>query len=131
MPCKSILIDEFIFIIFSAFQIQKLPQIIGINRAMEMILTAKMINAEEAYRIGLVNHVVPPNELLEKCFAIAKLFNGTSPESLASAIKSINNCYSDNGEDIESSEFAKLFDSNSFKEGVNAFLEKRKPNFNQ
>ena len=79
---------------------QKLPQIIGVNLAMEMILTAKMINAEEAHRIGLVNHVVAQQDLLEKCLKICKLFHSTSPESLSSAIKSINSCYLNDGDDI-------------------------------
>lgn len=109
---------------------QKLPQIIGVNLAMEMILTAKMIDAEEAYRVGLVNHIVAQHELLEKCLKICKLFQGTSPESLSSAIKSINSCYSDDGDDVETQEFGALFGTNNFKEGVSAFLEKRKPNFN-
>jgi len=109
---------------------QKLPQIIGINLAMEMILTAKMIKAEEAYRIGLVNHVVEQQDLLEKCLKICKLFHGTSREALSSAIKCINSCYLDNGDDVESREFGALFETDNFKEGVNAFLQKRKPNFN-
>ena len=109
---------------------QKLPQIIGINLAMEMILTAKMINAEEGHRIGLVNHVVAQQDLLEKCLEICKLFHSTSPEALSSAIKSINSCYLNDGDDIESKEFGALFETDNFKEGVNAFLQKRKPNFN-
>ena len=109
---------------------QKLPQIIGINLAMEMILTAKMINAEEAHRIGLVNHVVPQQDLLEKCLKTCKLFHATSPEALSSAIKSINSCYLNDGDDIESREFGGLFETDNFQEGVNAFLQKRKPNFN-
>ncbi|MAZ58096.1 MAG: enoyl-CoA hydratase [Flavobacteriales bacterium] len=109
---------------------QKLPQIIGVNLAMEMILTAKMINAEEAHRIGLVNHVVEQDNLLEKCLKICKLFHGTSPEALSSAIKSINSCYLNEGDDVESREFGALFETDNFKEGVNAFLQKRKPNFN-
>ena len=109
---------------------QKLPQIIGVNLAMEMILTAKMINAEEAHRIGLVNHVVPQQDLLEKCLKICTLFHTTSPEALSSAIKSINSCFLNDGDDIESREFGSLFETNNFKEGVNAFLQKRKPNFN-
>tara|TARA_B100002052_G_C15803801_1_gene562486 strand:- start:96 stop:866 length:771 start_codon:yes stop_codon:yes gene_type:complete len=109
---------------------QKLPQVIGVNLAMEMILTSKIINAEEAYRIGLVNHVVAQKDLLDKCLKICKLFHGASPESLSSAIKSINSCYLHNGNDIESTEFGALFETDNFKEGVNAFMQKRKPNFN-
>mgnify|MGYP001228975636 CR=1 FL=1 len=63
---------------------------------MEMILTAKIINAEEGYRIGLINHVVDTEKLLAKCLEIANLFTKTSPEALTAAIKSINCCYSNN-----------------------------------
>ena len=109
---------------------QRLPQIIGVNLAMEMILTAKMIGAEEAHKIGLLNHIVAPDELLPKCLEISNLFIKTSPEALTAAIKCINSCYSEKGDDMESVEFGKLFETINFKEGVSAFLEKRKPNFN-
>ena len=108
---------------------QKLPQIISKNIAMEMILTGKIIDAKEAYRIGLVNYVVATEDLLHKSKELAKSFKKTSPESLSAAIKSINMCYSNQGEAVESEEFGKLFGTKNFKEGVGAFLEKRKPKF--
>ncbi len=110
---------------------QRLSKIIGIGHAMEMVLTGKMINAEDAYRIGLVNHVVSPENLMEKCFSITKLFKYTSPESLQSAIKAINYSFLKEGSETESTEFSKLFETKNFKEGVKAFLEKRRPNFNK
>ena len=110
---------------------QRLPKIIGIGHAMEMILTGKMISAQDAYRIKLVNHIVPGDRLIEKCLSITKYFNKTSPEALSSAINSINSCFLDTGSNIESKEFSELFQTTNFKEGVEAFLEKRKPNFNQ
>tara|TARA_B100001250_G_C19774994_1_gene779120 strand:- start:838 stop:1608 length:771 start_codon:yes stop_codon:yes gene_type:complete len=109
---------------------QRLPRIIGKNLAMEMILTSKMIDAEEAYRIGLVNDVLDPDSLMLKSLDLANKFNRVSPEAVTSAIKSINACYLENGEQIETQEFSQLFETNNFKEGVDAFLNKRKPNFN-
>ena len=110
---------------------QRLPKIIGLGLATEMILTGKMIKAEEAHKIGLVNHVFPKEELIEKTISITKLFNTKSPESLFAAIKSINNSFTKDGDTIESQEFSKLFKTTNFKEGVRAFLEKRKPFFNK
>ena len=109
---------------------QNLPRIIGKNLAMEMILTSKMLDAEEALRIGLVNYVLDGGDLMTKAFELAKKFNGVSPDSIRAAIKSINACYLSDGEFIETNEFSQLFETKNFKEGVGAFLEKRKPNFN-
>ena len=110
---------------------QKLTQIVGLNRAMEMILTAKIISAEEAFQMGIINHVVSQEKVIPKCLEIARKFHATSRESLAAAIKSINSAYLLNGDDIETEEFGQLFETEGFKEGVSAFLEKRKPIFNK
>jgi len=110
---------------------QRLPKIIGQGLAHEMILTGKMLSAEEAHRIGLVNHVFSEDELIEKTLDITKSFHTKSPEALSSAIKSINSCFINSGDSVESQEFAKLFETQNFKEGVQAFMEKRKPNFNK
>ena len=110
---------------------QRLPKIVGMGHAMEMILTSKMINAKEAYRIGLVNYNVEPEELIEKCLSIVKLINKTSPDSSKAAISSINSSFLSEGDGIETEEFSKLFDTSNFKEGVEAFLEKRRANFNK
>ncbi len=110
---------------------QRLPRIIGIGLATEMILTGKMIKADEAHKIGLVNHIFPKEDLIGQTLNITKLFKTKSPESLCAAIKSINHSFTNNGDNIESQEFSKLFNTNNFKEGVRAFLEKRKPDFNK
>ena len=108
---------------------QRLPKIVGKGNAFEMILTGKIIDAKEAYRIGLVNRVVPPPELISQSLNMAKIFKRTSSEALDAAIKAINNCYYEKGCDLESQEFSNLFETDNFKEGVGAFLEKRKANF--
>ena len=101
-----------------------MPKIIGLGLATEMILTGKMIKANEAHKIGLVNHIFPKEELIEKTINIAKSFNSKSPESLCAAIKSINNSFTKEGDSLESQEFSKLFKTTNFKEGVSAFLER-------
>ena len=108
---------------------QKLPQIIGKNLAMEMILTGKMITADEAYRIGLVNRVVSEKKLFDATISFSKTFQTSSPQAMAAAIKSINSCYLQDGDSCETKEFAKLFETDNFKEGVAAFFEKRRANF--
>ena len=110
---------------------QRFPRIVGMGHAMEMILTGKMINSEEAHRIGLVNYVTNSEDLIQKCMTVTKLFNKTSPDSLQAAIKSINSCRMSEGDSIETLEFSRLFDTANFQEGVSAFLEKRLPNFNK
>ena len=110
---------------------QRLPKIIGMGHAMEMILTSKMIDAEEAHRIGLINYNVEPDKLIEKCLSIVKLINKTSPDSSKAAISSINSSFLNEGDSVETEEFSKLFETSNFKEGVEAFLEKRRPNFNK
>jgi enoyl-CoA hydratase len=109
---------------------QKLPQIISKNIAMEMILTSQILDAQRSLQLNLVNYVVPQGELAKRSLEIGALCSRISPESASAAIKSINSCYSQSGEETETEEFSKLFETTNFKEGVSAFLEKRKPNFN-
>ena len=110
---------------------QRLPQLIGKGRAMELIMTAGMINAEEAYRIGLVNHVVAQADLLEFCSGIATKISNNSPVAIGHAIKAVNAGFKDgvNGFETEIKSFGKCFGTEDFKEGTTAFLEKRKPEF--
>lgn len=110
---------------------QRLPQLIGKGRAMEVIMTAGMITAEEAYRTGLVNHVVPQNELLDFCNGIAQRIMKNSPLAISKAIRAINANYKDgeNGFETEIKSFGKCFETEDFKEGTSAFLEKRKAVF--
>ncbi|MFQ3174651.1 MAG: enoyl-CoA hydratase [Flavobacterium sp.] len=110
---------------------QRLPQLIGKGRAMEMIMTAGMIGSEDAYRMGLVNHVVPQAELMDFCKGIAQKIMRNSPLAISRAIKSINANYTDgeNGFETEIKSFGKCFGTEDFKEGTTAFLEKRKAVF--
>ena len=110
---------------------QRLPQLIGKGRAMEMIMTAAMISAEEAKQYGLVNHVVSQAELLSFTNGIAQKIIKNAPFAIGKAIKAINANFEDgkNGFDTEIKSFGKCFGTQDFKEGTTAFLEKRKAEF--
>lgn len=111
---------------------QRLAQLVGKGKAFEMIVTADMLNATDAYKWGLVNYVVPQDKLIEKCNEIAGKISTRSPLAVKTAIKVINAGYNNNlnGYEVEIEEFGKMFGTGDFKEGVSAFLEKRKANFN-
>ncbi|MGB5819125.1 MAG: enoyl-CoA hydratase-related protein [Saonia sp.] len=110
---------------------QRLPQLVGKGRAMELIMTAGMINAAKALEYGLVNHVVPQEELLPLCQKIAGKICNNSPVALSYAIKAVNDGFKSNtnGYVSEIEAFGSCFGTADFKEGTMAFLEKRKANF--
>ena len=110
---------------------QRLPQLVGKGRAMEMILTAGMIDAETAKNYGLVNHVLPQAALLDFTKALAQRITKNSPLAIAKAIEAINANFiaSVNGFDVEIKAFGECFATDDFKEGTTAFLEKRKAAF--
>jgi enoyl-CoA hydratase len=110
---------------------QRLPQLVGKGRAMELIMTAGMIDAETAKTFGLVNYVLPQTELLDFSNSIAQKIIKNSPVAISKAIKAINANFKD-GEDgykTEIRNFGKCFGTEDFKEGTTAFLEKRKAGF--
>ena len=110
---------------------QRLAQLVGKGRALEMITTAQMIKAEDAYRMGLVNHICEPEELMEKSKSLAHKISANSPTAIRAAIKAVNAQYKTgvDGFEAEIKAFGECFHSNDFKEGTTAFLEKRKAQF--
>ena len=110
---------------------QRLPQLVGKGKAMEMILTAGMLTAEEAKQYNLVNYVVPQNELIDFCIGIAQKIMKNSPAAIGQAIKAINANFKEgvDGYKTEIKAFGKCFGTADFKEGTSAFLEKRKAEF--
>lgn len=110
---------------------QRLPQLVGKGKAMELIMTAGMISAEDALSCGLVNHVTTQETLLPLAEKIASKIMRNSSVAISGAIKAVNANFEDgtNGFDTEIEEFGNCFGTEDFKEGTTAFLEKRKPNF--
>ncbi|APY11081.1 enoyl-CoA hydratase [Seonamhaeicola sp. S2-3] len=110
---------------------QRLPQLIGKGRALEMIMTATMIDANKALSYGLVNNVTAQEELLPFCETIAQKITQNSSVAIAEAIKAVNANSKDgvNGFEVEIKGFGKCFGTEDFTEGTTAFLEKRKADF--
>jgi enoyl-CoA hydratase len=110
---------------------QRLPQLIGKGKAMELIMTANMLTAEEAKNCGLVNHVVEQEELLPLAEKLATKISRNSSTAIANAISAINANFDKkkNGYKVEKKNFGNCFGTKDFEEGTTAFLEKRKPKF--
>jgi enoyl-CoA hydratase len=110
---------------------QRLPQLVGKGKAMEMIMTAGMISAEEAKACGLVNHVTTQEELIPLAEKISGKIMRNSSVAISAAIVAINANFEDgvNGFDAEINAFGECFGTGDFREGTTAFLAKRKPNF--
>lgn len=111
---------------------QRLTRAIGLSKAKELIYTADVISAEEAYNIGLVSKVVEPVELLDNAMSLAKKIAKNSQLAVRYAKEAINTGIQtdiDSGMDIERANFALCFATKDQKEGMKAFLEKRAPKF--
>ncbi len=110
---------------------QRLSELVGKGRAMEMIMTAGMIDANQALQYGLVNHVTTQEELIPLAEKLAGKIIRNSSVAIGAAIKSVNAAYTDgvNGYQVEIEQFGNCFGTEDFKEGTTAFLEKRKPSF--
>ncbi len=106
---------------------QRLAQLVGRGRALELLMTADIVNAQEAQKIGLVNHVVPQDQLIAKCEEILNKVKTKSPLAIASVVRCVNAFYEKklDGNHVEINEFGNFFGSEDFKEGTQAFLNKR------
>lgn len=108
---------------------QRLVHLIGKGRALELLMAASMIDAQTALQFGLVNYVVPQEELLNKAKSILEVIIAKAPLAVAGCIKAANAAYRENGYQIELEGFGKCFETEDMKEGTSAFLEKRKAAF--
>ena len=110
---------------------QRLIHLIGKGKALEFLMTADNIKADEALRLGLANYVVEKSALMDKCIELASKINSKAPLAIGKIIECVNSFYKDGviGYQTEISNFAELFETEDFKEGVGAFMEKRKASF--
>jgi len=110
---------------------QRLVQLIGKGRAIELLISGNMIDANTALQYGLVNYVVKQEELLSKAGSILETINSKAPLAVASCIKAANAVFDEttDGYDLEIKEFGNCFATDDMREGTSAFLEKRKANF--
>ena len=111
---------------------QRLPRLVGKGRALQLLLTGEMIDAAEAYRIGLVNRLVPAGELLAAATTMMKTILANAPLALAQCIEAVNRGDGASLEDalsLEAMAFGLLAATNDKKEGTRAFMEKRAASF--
>lgn len=112
---------------------QRLARIVGPMRARELIFTGKIIDANEAYSMGLVNHIYPADKLMDEAIKLANVIAENGPIAISLAKKMVNEGFRSTlteGLENERENFSKLFQTKDRTEGLSAFLEKRKPVFN-
>lgn len=110
----------------------RLARAVGIRKARELTYTGELINAQEAFSLGLVNKVVPAPELMETVMKTVSMILTRGPVAVATAKKSINQAYEQDVEEAQKTEaryFGELFATEDVREGTRAFIEKRKPDF--
>ena len=112
---------------------QRLPRLIGRGKATELMMTTEMIGAEEARTLGLVNKVVDPGMEVEAAVEMIEKIARKAPLAISAVLKTVQDYYSpgENGFESEIANFARLATTEDFKEGAEAFVEKRKPNWNR
>jgi enoyl-CoA hydratase len=110
---------------------QRMVQLIGKGKAMELLMTADIIDATTAHTLGLVNHVVPAAELIERSRAIITKIASKAPFAIAQVVQCVDAYFTDgvDGFKTETALFTRCVTTHDFKEGTTAFLEKRKPHF--
>ena len=108
---------------------QRLTQLVGKGKAMQLCMTAHLMDSEEALNCGLINQITTQETLIENTKKILEIVNSKAPIALAKTIKAINQAYSTHGFETEIESFGELFETADMKEGVTAFLEKRKAVF--
>ena len=111
---------------------QRLPRLVGRGRALEMLLTGEMVDAQEAFRIGLVNRVVPKDKLLSEAEALLRKMLANAPLSLRYTLEAVGAGLEmplEEGQNLEATLFGLLSTTDDMKEGTAAFLEKRPPRF--
>jgi enoyl-CoA hydratase len=111
---------------------QRMPRLIGKGRALQLILSGEMINAQEAYRIGLVNEIVAANELIARAETIIRKIAANAPIAVKFALEAANKGLETSQSEgllLEASYFGLCAATEDKKEGTKAFLEKRAPQF--
>ena len=111
---------------------QRLAKIVSKGKAMEILLSGKMYSSSESLSIGLVDAIFDHDKLLDSVYEITDTISLNAPNAISKTIELVNKSYDlklNDGLNIEAIEFGKLFNENESKEGMDAFIEKRKPNF--
>jgi enoyl-CoA hydratase len=111
---------------------QRLPRLVGRGKALQLILTGEVIGAADAHRFGLVDEIYPPEELMNKAMEMARLMCARAPIAVQTAKECINRGLDVNltaGCDLEKANFGQMCGTGDKNEGMEAFLEKRKPQF--